>query len=372
MIAKPGFVVAGGSEGGTVSVAEGGGIHVRGGRGGQLGFMIDGFYVEDALYGGIGSDVTRDGIQELSVVTGTFNAEYGEALSGVVNIVTKEGGSKLEGKLRFATDELLIGSLGDTKDNNWHTTRVEASIGGPVPGTGNKVRFFFSGDRNFTNTYLNITKHVVQRDVEHFTIPDSIVDIFVDENNIVQNPTPDNIMSLHRQKQVKGAVHYHNNNVFNRQWRGTGKITFTPGSNMKLILGMTGTRHEYKNYSQAFKPNPDRAGWTKVDNFMTNFTWNHTLSPSTFYTLKGAVFTIWNRFGRFKPHDQIVVPLRSGPFSQFPFAAFGGQSNYEFLGAYPDPTGATVVIDGDTLRAPAYSEENDDQNYRSQSITFNF
>ncbi|MDQ7052683.1 MAG: TonB-dependent receptor [candidate division KSB1 bacterium] len=372
MIAMPGFVVAGGSEGGTVSVAEGGGIHVRGGRGGQLGFMIDGFYVEDALYGGIGSDVTRDGIQELSVITGTFNAEYGEALSGVVNIVTKEGGSKLEGKLRFATDELMIGKLGDIKENNWRTTRMEASIGGPVPGTNNKVRFFFSGDRNYTNTYLNITKHVVRQDVEHFTIPDSIVDIFVDENNFVQTPTPDNIASLRKQKQVAGAEHYHNNNTFNRRWRGTGKITITPNANMKLILGFTGTRQEYKNYSQAFKPNPDRAGWTKADNLMTNFTWNHTLSPSTFYTLRGAVFTIWNRFGRFKPHDQIVQPLRSGPFSNFPFAAFGGQSNYEFLGAYPDPTGATVVINGDTLRAPAYSEENDDQNYRSQTITFNF
>ncbi|RMD96494.1 MAG: TonB-dependent receptor [Calditrichaeota bacterium] len=371
MIAAPGFVVAGGSEGGTVSVGEGGGIHVRGGRGGQLGFMIDGFYVEDALYGGIGSDVTREGIQELSVITGTFNAEYGEALSGVVNIVTKEGGSKYEGKVRFSTDELLIGDLGSTKHNNWHTNRYEVSLGGPVPGFGNKLKFYFSGDRNFTNTYLNLTKHVVQRDAMHFTIPDSIVSLYVDDNDVVQYPDPGN-PALHLQKQVKGAVHYHNNNVFNRQWRGTGKITFLPSSTAKLIVGATGTSHEFKNYSQAFKPNPDRAGWSKVDNLMANFTWNHTLNPNTFYTLKGAIFTIWNRFGRFKPHDQLVVPLRSGPFSEFPFAAFGGQSNYEFLGAYPDPTGAIFVSpDGDTLQAPAYSEENDDQNYRSQTLTFN-
>ncbi len=372
MIAAPGFIVAGGSEGGTVSVGEGGGIHVRGGRGGQLGYMIDGFYVEDALYGGIGSDVTRDGIQELSVITGTFNAEYGEALSGVVNIVTKEGGNKLEGKLRFATDELLIGSLGDVKENNWRTNRFEFSLGGPVPAFGNKLKFYFSVDRNYTNTYLNITKHTLRQDALHFTIPDSIVELYVDENNIVQTPTPENIATLNKQKQTKGAVHYHNNNTFNRLWRGTGKITFVPSPNMKLVLGFNGTKQEYKNYSQAFKANPERAAWSKVDNLMTNFTWNHTLSPKTFYTLRGAVFTIWNRFGRFKPHDQIVVPLRSGPFNNFPFAVFGGQSNYEFLGAYPDPEGNTVVINGDTLIAPAYSEANDDQNYRSQTITFNF
>ncbi len=369
MIIAPGFIVAGGSEGGTVSVGEGGGIHVRGGRGGQLGYMVDGFYVEDALYGGMGSDVTRDGIQELAVITGTFNAEYGEALSGVINIVTKEGGSDYQGKLRFATDELQVGKLGNIKDNNWKTDRYEASLGGPVPSTKQKLKFYFSGDRNVTNSYLNITKHVLRQDAMHFTIPDSVVYLYVDQNDIVQLPDPANT-NLRLQRQEKGAVHWHNNNTFNRLWRGTSKITYKPTAGTKLIVGATGTDHDFKNYSAAFKPNPERAGRWKVQNLMTNFTWNHSLSPSTFYTAKGALFTIWSRFGRFKPHEDIVVPLRSGPFSDFPFAAFGGQSNYEFLGAYPDPKGGTVVVNGDTVRAPAYSEENDDESYRSRTMTF--
>jgi outer membrane receptor protein involved in Fe transport len=370
MIVAPGFVVAGGSEGGTVSVGEGGGIHVRGGRGGQLGYMVDGFYVEDALYGGMGSDVTRDGIQELAVITGTFNAEYGEALSGVVNIVTKEGSANYEGKVRFATDQLGIGDLGDIKENNWRTERYEASLGGPVPATNRKVKFYFSGDRNFTNTYLNITEHKLRQDAKHFVIPDSIVSLYVDQNDIVQLPDPLN-PNLRLQRQEQGAVHWHNNNTFNRQWRGTSKITLTPAAGAKLILGATGTNQEFKNYSAAFKPNPERAGWWKVENLMTNFTWNHSISPSTFYTAKGALFSIWSRFGRFKDHKDLVVPLRSGPFSNFPYAAFGGQSNYEFLGAYPDPRGGTVVVNGDTVRAPAYSEENDDQSYRSRTLTLN-
>ena len=40
-------------------------------------------------------------IEEVQVITGTFNAEYGEALSGVVNQVTKIAGDKLDGKFLF-------------------------------------------------------------------------------------------------------------------------------------------------------------------------------------------------------------------------------------------------------------------------------
>jgi outer membrane receptor protein involved in Fe transport len=379
LVQTAGFIVAGGSEGGTVAIGEGGGIHVRGERGGTLGYLIDGFYVEDALFGGVGSDVTRDGIQELSVVTGTFNAEYGEALAGVVNIVTKEGGTKYEGKLRFATDNLLIGDLGDHRVNNWETTRGEVSVGGPVPFTNDRVKFYLSGDRYYTNTYLNLTKHTLAADAPHFTAIDSIAELYLDENDVVQLPDPTN-PNLRRQKQVAGATHYHNNNTYNRQWRSTGKLTFSPSNTTKLLLGYTGSQQHFKNYDITFKPNPERANRNEVENLLVNATWNHTLSTSTFYTLKAGLFNIWSRTGRFKPTTDLAVPLFSGPFNNFPFAAFGGQSNYEFQGAYPHPEfnpnnpkpGTFVVVNGDTVAAPVYSEESDYFNYRSRTATINF
>ena len=39
--------------------------------------------------------IATNAIQELSVISGTFNAEYGSAMSGIVNTITKEGGSAL-------------------------------------------------------------------------------------------------------------------------------------------------------------------------------------------------------------------------------------------------------------------------------------
>ena len=66
-------------------------LHVRGGRGNELAFMIDGVYISDPLYSTYSNLLLdKSNVQELQVMSGTFNAEYGRAMSGMVNIVTKD------------------------------------------------------------------------------------------------------------------------------------------------------------------------------------------------------------------------------------------------------------------------------------------
>jgi hypothetical protein len=52
-------------------------------------------------------------------------------------------------------------------------------------------------------------------------------------------------------------------------------------------LGYTGTQLHYKNYDNTFKPNPDRANRTELENLLVSATWN-TLSTSTFIRSKAA------------------------------------------------------------------------------------
>ena len=74
-------------------VSSGGEIHVRGGRGGEISYMVDGITVTDPYNSGMAVEIENNAIQELQFISGTFNAEYGQAMSGIVNIVTKDGGS---------------------------------------------------------------------------------------------------------------------------------------------------------------------------------------------------------------------------------------------------------------------------------------
>lgn len=72
-------------------VSTGGEMHVRGGRGGEISYMIDGISVTDPYNAGVAVEIENNAIQELQFISGTFNAEYGQAMSGIVNIVTKDG-----------------------------------------------------------------------------------------------------------------------------------------------------------------------------------------------------------------------------------------------------------------------------------------
>ncbi len=121
-------------------------VHVRGGRSGEIAYMVDGMYVEDAIYAGMGTSVNREAIQELTTIIGAFDAEYGEAQSAVVNIVTKEGGTDYHFVCEYNTSEItgLISKADDVR--NAH--QVIGSFSGPVPFIKN-MNFFVSGEQSY-------------------------------------------------------------------------------------------------------------------------------------------------------------------------------------------------------------------------------
>ena len=102
-------------------ITDRGGLHIRGGRSSEVVVMVDGVPVTDNFDGSTAFQIENDGIQELQVISGTFNAEYGNAMSGVINIVSKEGN----------TDQ-------------WHGS-VEAYSGSYVTGGGDGGEAFLQG-----------------------------------------------------------------------------------------------------------------------------------------------------------------------------------------------------------------------------------
>ena len=83
-------------------------VHIRGGRADDTQFIVDGMSVNDPLAGGgYGYNIDPSLIDEIEVLTGGFNAEYGQAVSGVVNVSTKEGSDRLEGRISLKQDYLF-------------------------------------------------------------------------------------------------------------------------------------------------------------------------------------------------------------------------------------------------------------------------
>lgn len=125
---------------------------VRGGRSGEVKTVVDGMPVSDAFAGSAGSgtlDIALTSQEGLTLRTGGFDAEYGNAQSGIVEIATREGGEQYEGQVKFLTDD-----FGAPDRTYFNYDNVAVGFGGPVPFVGERVRFFVSGEGVFQDTYL--------------------------------------------------------------------------------------------------------------------------------------------------------------------------------------------------------------------------
>lgn len=156
-------------------VMSAGQITIRGGRTGEVAYWVDGISSTDVYNGTQGITIENASVQELQVVSGTFNAEYGQAMSGIVNIVTKDGGSNYSGQLKLYSGTYLSGNdvfgvykkLVTTenpvaKSKGIKTTQIvssereyplkkikplysgEFTLSGPVPLLGNSLKFFLN------------------------------------------------------------------------------------------------------------------------------------------------------------------------------------------------------------------------------------
>jgi outer membrane receptor protein involved in Fe transport len=62
-------------------------------------YVVDGINTTGLTYGTIGSPVVNDFIEEIEVLTGGYNAEFGRATGGVVQVVTKSGSNDFKGSV---------------------------------------------------------------------------------------------------------------------------------------------------------------------------------------------------------------------------------------------------------------------------------
>jgi hypothetical protein len=84
----------------------------RGGRIGQQAFVLDGLGVKnqlDASTGPLGVRIPPDLLTEATLATNGFSARYGQAISGLINVVTKDGGDQWTGRAAYESDRLLPG-----------------------------------------------------------------------------------------------------------------------------------------------------------------------------------------------------------------------------------------------------------------------
>jgi outer membrane receptor protein involved in Fe transport len=126
------------------------GLHIRGGRTYETGFMIDGVSARDPLAGtGFGIDIGANAIEDIDITTGGVGAEYGDATTGVVNTKTRSGGDKTQASFLYKRD-----NFGFNRSSNavFNESVFELGIGGPARWISKKIPgklYYYGSVRGF-------------------------------------------------------------------------------------------------------------------------------------------------------------------------------------------------------------------------------
>ncbi|MBN4076293.1 TonB-dependent receptor [Gemmatimonas aurantiaca] len=135
-----------------------GSLHIRGGRTGEVTYIYDGIIVNDPVTRTVGMRIVPDFLEEVNLTSGGFPAEYGEAGSGVVNAVTREGKSFYTGSLKaydgsthqYDPTRGVFGPLSRSSNQ-----ALLANFSGPLTILGkDKATFFVAGEALRDGGYL--------------------------------------------------------------------------------------------------------------------------------------------------------------------------------------------------------------------------
>jgi hypothetical protein len=263
-------------------------LHIRGGRAGEIGYWVDGISATDIYDGRIGVTVENTSIQELQVISGTFNAEYGQAMSGIVNIITKEGGSKYAGQIKLyggdylSNDEIYrpYKSLVTAQDSITGRTRIissdrekvlnninpimngEASFSGPVPFTNDKLRFFTNVRYFYNEGYFY--------GVEWYK----------------PNGTPGSnevvAMNPYERLSLQAKLKYQLSNTLSITYNGF----YNQWERDRTFYGFNSNDFDYTFNAHDYKYNPNGLPRSFGDGSSHILSLNHVISSSTFYELR--------------------------------------------------------------------------------------
>ncbi|MEM9665650.1 MAG: TonB-dependent receptor, partial [Bacteroidota bacterium] len=109
----------------------------RGGRSGEVAFLVNGVPINNAFNNQAAFEVEQNMVSSLEVISGVFNAEYGQALSGVVSIVTKDLPDSWSGSFQG-----FAGALASTRELEFVDRSVGPGLTGADSFTSEELSYF--------------------------------------------------------------------------------------------------------------------------------------------------------------------------------------------------------------------------------------
>ena len=300
-------------------VAQGGELHFRGGRGGEVKFQFDGVEATDPAFGG-SANIANLAVAGTDVLSGGFDAEFGNALSGVVSVSTKEGTDRLSGEVRWDTDR--YGDPTKTFDNY---DRFTFGFGGPTPVKN--LTYFATYEGSFSDTYL---KSGMTR--PHRTLLD-----FIQLGNRQNNQINTNFKLAYRMnprnKVTFETINNHNlTTAYDHEWSRKGYVSVTYDTTRASDGSVTALNPRYGSWSQV--PVDSTSQFVNLADHVPTFddryqqftaVWTNQLSDKSVWSTRAASlnFNTQNTVGGKDPWEYWI----QSPFYWSGNLGFGTENN---------------------------------------------
>ncbi len=311
-------------------------FRLRGGRNNEVGLYIDGVKVSNPVFGGFGTHINNAAIQQLSIVSGGFSAKYGNALSGMINLTTREAGPKPTGSLNYQSSVpfgIEAFSAGQSLAKNRQD--VQGTFGSRLPLLPHGSMFISGEIRSaagttfpFDDIVWNEHRSIQLNDTTRFVLPTTreIVDGYLKYGALDSIQTglsrnwkkaigPDG-RRINPLDQFKGWKGFGWDNSFNF----FGKIVTHPSNALKIVFSVLKDRryrqaanYSLSSYRYFFEMNGQNVQIFNSDKETLALT--HILNRRTFYTFHVSRFysdrkiRILRNYGRkFKSRWDIFQP----------------------------------------------------------------
>jgi len=135
---------------------------VAGSSGPENSYILDGVTTTDPAFGGGGSNLPFEFVQEVQIKTGSYGADQGLSTGGVFNVITKAGGNEFHGDVfAYVANKHLVANTKNfaqtgSSPNGYSEIDAGVDVGGPI--IKNRLTFFAAFNPQYrTNFFVTQT-----------------------------------------------------------------------------------------------------------------------------------------------------------------------------------------------------------------------
>lgn len=274
-------------------------LHIRGGRADETLFIVDGVKTRDLLSGeSKGTAISSRSVAEVNIITGGFDAKYGQAISGIVEAKLKEGTDEFHGFLGYTTDNLVGGQNLDQFDFQISgplqiMPAIASLFGADDPG---RMRFFLNLSTDLSDGWLPTIRDLPNSDKMRSALR-NVTNYTGEEwlDQLAADPRYSNhrkLDSSYTDKFLGMDTRYER--FFypraNSDWRLLFKTSWRASKSDKFDLSFT------KNLS--FDQGFGDSDIADINRNQTNYAWSWAMRLGSYYTVsndQNSFSLVWNR-----------------------------------------------------------------------------